>query len=516
MVVVSGWGDPSRTYYGTDTRLFALTAGALAGAACGPVLARLGTPGDEGRARRASRTALVALALLVPFAVWGSAEDPWFARGGFQAVAALSVVAVVGLAAGGGTAVGVLGSPVAAWVGRRSYGIYLWSWPVQVLVEEGTALRGWRVDATVVVATLVLAAVSYALVERPLLRPRPAGVLGIDAGHTRSRVPVLALGTVATVAVVLVSTAGATEPPAPTRISDEEAVAAALAPEPAAATSGAEGVASRGRGAPAGPTDGRTTPFDPDAPLLVGEGEPAWTAPAPEARAGAGRPRLRAMVAGDSTAWTLGYDLTDEVHAVVGISNRAMIGCGILPPDARPIVGGVPGTYPERCAEQLEAEAIGLGGDPDVALLWIGAWEVYDQEHAGVRYQVGTPAYARFLEELLAERVARYRSHGVPTVLTLVPCFGDQHPRLGPERTDRARAEWVDERIRAVAEANRGWVRLVDPSEALCTPDGRHRTHAEDGTPLRYDGAHFDRTSASWLWDNWLVDRLGDAFEGAS
>jgi hypothetical protein len=82
------------------------------------------------------------------------------------------------------------------WLGTRSYGIYLWHWPIVVLVRPGTSADWPAVPAAVAIVGggLLLGALSYRFVERPFLvrRPRPA-----------PRQRVLRLALVALAAVVL-------------------------------------------------------------------------------------------------------------------------------------------------------------------------------------------------------------------------------------------------------------------------------------------------------------------------
>ena len=58
-------------------------------------------------------------------------------------------------------------------LGRLSYGIYLWSWPVQVFAADRFRLDGWTLDLVVVLGSLALAALSFALVEDPIRTGRP-------------------------------------------------------------------------------------------------------------------------------------------------------------------------------------------------------------------------------------------------------------------------------------------------------------------------------------------------------
>lgn len=162
-------GDPSRLYFGTDTHGFALLLGAALGLLWRPT--RQVEP--KSILRRAPGTVLGLAALAGMFALFATmGEDtptlyPW----GFL-LAAAAGLALVATATHPGLALGRwLDVRPLRWLGERSYGIYLWHWPVFMLTRPGIDLRG--MDANVVfalriAATLVIAALSYRFVESPI------------------------------------------------------------------------------------------------------------------------------------------------------------------------------------------------------------------------------------------------------------------------------------------------------------------------------------------------------------
>jgi peptidoglycan/LPS O-acetylase OafA/YrhL len=154
--------DPSRVYFGTDTRAFLLLMGILL-ALVWPAIERL-------------RRAVPLLELLGVAALVGTVLlflkmqdfDPTLWRGGDLAAAFCFVVLIAAVAhprTGLGPALGI--APL-RWVGERSYGIYLWHWPIIVLVAGVNARPG---PATVVgeaAVVLAAAALSYRFVEEPI------------------------------------------------------------------------------------------------------------------------------------------------------------------------------------------------------------------------------------------------------------------------------------------------------------------------------------------------------------
>jgi len=168
--------DPTRVYFGTDTRIFDM----LAGATIAMLAAARAQPG--GRARSALHVAapLAAVALGYFWVTAGSAGGlpPGFMfRGGFLLCAVLGAVLIADVRQ---FHQGPLGSALSIqplrWIGMISYGIYLWHWPIFVYMSQArTGLSGSALDLSRIAATVALAAASYYLVERPIRRRRLAG-----------------------------------------------------------------------------------------------------------------------------------------------------------------------------------------------------------------------------------------------------------------------------------------------------------------------------------------------------
>ncbi|WP_350308777.1 acyltransferase family protein [Sanguibacter hominis] len=162
--------DPTRVYYGTGTHLFGLLVGASAAIA---VTGNLRIP-SEGTWPRT--LPFVGLGVLAVLGATMAADAAWAYRGGI-AVGSLAALALV-LACVHESPPSLLRAlelrPV-EWVGDRSYGLYLWHWPVILIVREvfgdapGSALW-WRVPLVAVVVTFVLAAASHRFIETPVRR----------------------------------------------------------------------------------------------------------------------------------------------------------------------------------------------------------------------------------------------------------------------------------------------------------------------------------------------------------
>ncbi|MFC8801285.1 acyltransferase family protein [Promicromonospora sp. NPDC057138] len=165
MLLLVDPADTTRVYTGTDTRAFSLMLGALV--ATGPARRAL--------ERLAGRGAGAVLVLLVAAlaALWWVADgeaSPWLFQGGLFAhslIAALVVVLCV-QAPGSMVARALSLRPLRA-LGLVSYSLYLWHWPVYLLLsEERLGLTGWPRTAIICAVSIALAALSTALVENPV------------------------------------------------------------------------------------------------------------------------------------------------------------------------------------------------------------------------------------------------------------------------------------------------------------------------------------------------------------
>jgi len=160
--------DPSRVYYGTDTRAGGLFIGAA--------MAFIWNPWESARPaqRRASLALNVAgffaLAGIVLAFAWFEDTDDTVYRGGFALVSLLSAVAIAAAARPWTIPGRIIGTIPFVWVGVRSYSIYLWHWPVLMLTRPGidVDMHGTTLWIFRVVLLLTLSEVSYRFVEKPI------------------------------------------------------------------------------------------------------------------------------------------------------------------------------------------------------------------------------------------------------------------------------------------------------------------------------------------------------------
>ncbi len=175
--------DPSRVYLGTDTHAFGLFAGAALAALWDPRAQRLAetasessaelrsaSPWGQSPATRIDWLGMTALVLLL-LAMWLTGEaSPVLYRGGFIAFVLLSALLLFAATQSEGTLPRWLSARPLAWLGKRSYALYLWHWPVFVLLRPDFELPDQPLlQAAIRLAlTGVAAELSYRYVEQPI------------------------------------------------------------------------------------------------------------------------------------------------------------------------------------------------------------------------------------------------------------------------------------------------------------------------------------------------------------
>lgn len=223
--------DPSRIYYGTDTRAFGLLIGAALAVVWPSGKLSAGT---SVRVRRivdwAGTAGLFAVLLMI---VRSGQYDAFLYQGGFVLLSLASAVTIAALAHPSGQLGRILGCRPLRWLGVRSYGIYLWHYPVIVLTGpaggDGISLARAALQLT---ATIGLAALSWKFIEEPIRRGGMKAWGAQLLGWYRKRLPQPGMRWVVSVLLILficVSCLG--ESPSPPTVTN--ALAEGAAPTPA-------------------------------------------------------------------------------------------------------------------------------------------------------------------------------------------------------------------------------------------------------------------------------------------
>jgi peptidoglycan/LPS O-acetylase OafA/YrhL len=377
------WWTPERTsrvYMGSDTRAAAI----LVGAALATVLRP-----DARLPLRAVRVldgagCVAALGLAFAYATLAG-ESPRLYHGGFWLTELAAIVLIACAVSGEASLIGrLLSFRPLAWVGTISYGVYLWHWPVDVvLTVERIHVRSPLLDLLRLVVTFAIALASYRWIERPI-RSR-----GISFAPPAVVVPATFM---AVLALVIWTTKPRSQP-----------VGAKLLT-----------AVSHGPGEPMRWPDGHATELH----LLP----PASELP-PDA--------LRILVIGDSVAQYLGNEMRfaqESAQAVVG--QRGVGACTIRPAEVRYVNGErIEGTC---CADAWEKDVGELR--PDATLIVLGGgylgpktcereWrKTYNERLTFLIRQMGENA-GRVIIALVPYPGQRWRTSNM---VQLVDCFNEE------------------------------------------------------------------------------------------
>lgn len=191
-------GNVNRAYYGTDTRAFAL----FAGIALAAYVAFRGHPRNRVARAGIEVSAIFSVFFLAWMWLSVSGQSGRLYRGGFF-VAGIAAALVIAAATNPdrGIVARVFSFGPLCWLGLISYGLYLWHWPINVLLTpDRTGLGGWNLFLVRTAVALLVALASYHFVEMPIRR---------GAGTARQWSIAIPSFVVIMVALISVATVGA-------------------------------------------------------------------------------------------------------------------------------------------------------------------------------------------------------------------------------------------------------------------------------------------------------------------
>ncbi|WP_438941204.1 acyltransferase family protein [Lysinibacillus parviboronicapiens] len=178
--------DPSRVYYGTDTRAFAL----LIGAALAIVWPsqKLSERVPKIARRTLDITGWLGLFILIILIVYTNKFDDSLYRGGFVLLTCITAIVIAVLVHPASRVGSIMGWKPLRWIGVRSYSLYIWHFPVIILSSPAVNMEGPSVLRILlqIAASFILAALSYKYVEEPFRRGGFSTKLQIRSGRRYS------------------------------------------------------------------------------------------------------------------------------------------------------------------------------------------------------------------------------------------------------------------------------------------------------------------------------------------
>jgi peptidoglycan/LPS O-acetylase OafA/YrhL len=445
--------DPSRLYYGTDTRAQDILVGAFAGI----VLSGHG-PASGRRARIGFSWLAVAAAAVFALEWWSINRNPSLPfRFGFLAadlMVALVIVAVT--KAPRSLPSRMLSVRPLTFVGQISYGLYLWHWPIFLVVNhERTGLENYSLFVLRLIVTFAIAVLSWYFVETPI-RQR-------TFGSWRSWLWAPA-GAGVIVVVLLVTTATNNTNPLFGKFG-QQAV-----------------------------TSYQTDTFNLQAP------------------------QVRVLVVGDSLSQTVGFWIArfgpEYGMTVLG---KPLDGCGLATSVPYDLHGTV--TYPFlNCADwpkYWESDVDRL--KPQVVALVVGWWETMDRMYQGHWQHLGDPAFDKYEKSQLQYAVAVLSSQGARVAIMTAPYFdsGEQLDGQPWDEDSPARVNVLNRIIKSVAAQDPKEISVI-PLHKYLDPQG-HYTSTIGGKVVRFpDGVHTTEAAGRYLAPKILpqLAALGHAVSG--
>jgi peptidoglycan/LPS O-acetylase OafA/YrhL len=453
-----------RLYYGTDTRAQAL----LVGSALGAVASQRGwrVVSAAWAATRAGRiTGIVLGGAGAAFLLWawhavnGQGAELYY--GGFLVVALAAGAVIAAVTSWRGSLLSAtLSLRPLRYIGRISYGLYLYHWPLYLtLTHAHTGLSGPALLAVRLAATFAAAALSFRYVEEPIRRGRLA--------HTWRGVAVAVGGAGVTAAILVAAT-----------------VPISYGAVPASAAGGANALSASQRRALA------------------------------DAQAFTAKP-VRFILFGDSVAYTANVGLGVDATRRYGIKlyNGGVLGCDLDQVPSRR--DGV--VYPANlnCGTWQKGWSKDIAEiHPEVDGLLIGRFELDDHLYQGTWMHVGQPVWDHHLTLELDQAVTILSAGGARVILYTFPYIDppleQSNGSIYPEN-DPARVDAWNRLLRQVAASNPKTVTLMNLNKTL-DPEG-HYTATVDGVLVRRadDGIHLTTAGGVWLQPRLLpqVGQLG-------
>jgi peptidoglycan/LPS O-acetylase OafA/YrhL len=457
-------------YLSTVTRSSGLLLGAAVAMLWRPW--RKTSPSSWWRSSIADALALVSIAVIGVLMATVHVADARLYQGGLVATTVASAVVIAVVMRPNGLIIKKFFSQdFFVEVGRRSYGLYLWHWPIFVVAHARDSGNRF---AVALAATIIINEFVYQFVEIPTRQ----GALGNwwrnrpQLSAMRRRLPVL-------IAAVVVASLGATG----------VKVVGIEARDLSIDTSTANVIFS----VPTTVANTGTTLT----PSVIGSSVPSTTSTTI-----AKLPR-KMVIVGDSQAHALAINKPSGMEKTFVIADGSIDGCGVY--DRGVGVGGTNGNFRRNFANCVGFEKSwaksATKAKADVALVVIGAWEVLDLKINSFAFAFNTSPADTMFRTQMQRGIDALRATGATVALLEVACMrpvdskGGPVPAL-PQRGDDARTRHLNDLLREIAAPEDDGVFFVSGPTEWCTDPT-----ISTSLSYRWDGVHAYKPGAKLIFE---------------
>jgi len=410
--------------------------------------------------------ALGALATLGYISAFIHVADEQLYLGGLAAATVASAVIIAVVVRSGKSLVKrALSFPLLVEIGRRSYGLYLWHWPI--FVVTGARLSSIRL-AYALTATVIINEFVYQFIETPARK----GAIGNwlrqrrQLSAMRRRLPVaLTVVVAALIGVTSVQLSGIQARDVSVDTGNTDVVFVVPTTLPTTATTAVN------------------TPVTSTTLAKL--------------------PR-RVVIVGDSQAHSLAVNKPSGIEKTFVITNGSIDGCGVY--DRGVGIGGTSGKFRRNFANckgfETKWAKSAAQAKADVALVVVGAWEVMDLQINSFLFKVNTVPADTMFKTQLQRGIDALRKQNVAVALLEVACMRPVESKGGPvpplpQRGDDTRTGHLNALMREVAAPENDGVYFVDGPKEWCSDP-----KVANSLSYRWDGVHVYKPGAKLILES--------------
>ncbi|NBW91825.1 MAG: acyltransferase, partial [Actinobacteria bacterium] len=415
------------------------------------------------RSMAADVLAIASLAALGYIAATVHVADESLYKGWLAVATVASMLIIAAVVRSGGSLIQKLFSfSLLVEIGRRSYGLYLWHWPI--FVVAGARLSSTRL-AYALTATVIVNEFVYQFIETPARK----GAIGIwfkkrrELSAVRRRLPfVFSAAVAALVGVSSVQLSGIQARDVSVDTGNTDVVFVAPTSVPVSVT---------------------TVPNAPVTSTTLAK-----------------LPR-RLLIVGDSQAHAVAINKPSGIEKTFTITDGSIDGCGVY--DRGVGIGGESGKFRRNFANCAGFEKkwtkAATSSKADVALVIIGAWEVMDLQINSFLFKVNTLPADTIFKTQLQRGVDALRKQNVAVALLEIACMRPVESKGGPvpplpQRGDDTRTGHLNELMREVAAPENDGVYFVNGPKEWCNDP-----KVANSLSYRWDGVHVYKPGAKLI-----------------